>query len=210
VAAPHTETMTAADLAATVRDALDRWTQGYHVQIADMPKIAQARAALAELQAQAERTKLADYRETHEELTARAEAAEAKVAVQAASASGGETVTEDERLERIDRAFSYVPLGLYDEITKLAEAALGEFISDRDRLREELEWVGALNKANIENANRLRETAAEMERALLRTQAIAMRGVGPDTTPEEALATIAAYVEKRLNAITAAQREGLE
>jgi DNA repair exonuclease SbcCD ATPase subunit len=78
VAAPHTETMTAADLAATVRDALDRWTQGYHVQIADMPKIAQARAALAELQAQAERTKLADYRETHEELTARAEAAEAE------------------------------------------------------------------------------------------------------------------------------------
>jgi hypothetical protein len=54
VAAPHDETMTAADLAATVRDALDRWTQGYHVQIADMPKIAQARAALDALQAQAE------------------------------------------------------------------------------------------------------------------------------------------------------------
>jgi hypothetical protein len=220
----------------------------------------------------------------------------------------GGSPTEDERLERIHRAFEFVPLNLYDEITKLAEAALGEILTEsqtlqaqaegdefleaairgrraaeaerdaaldreagtqdaldemrverdewqrvardtadnlheairrreaecdeqrriadreirhahernvelraeRDRLAEELEWVGELNKANIENANRLRETAAEMERALLRTQAIAMRGVGPDTTPEEALATIAAYVEKRLNAITAAQREGLE
>jgi hypothetical protein len=47
-------------------------------------------------------------------------------------------VTEDERLERIHRAFSFVPLNLYDEITKLGEAALGEYIAERNKLVEAL------------------------------------------------------------------------
>jgi alpha-beta hydrolase superfamily lysophospholipase len=43
-----------ADHANTVREALDRWTTGYHVQIGDMPGIGSARAALDALVAQAE------------------------------------------------------------------------------------------------------------------------------------------------------------
>jgi hypothetical protein len=45
---------------------------------------------------------------------------------------------DDERLERIDNAFAYVPLIMYDEVTKLAERALGEFIEERDKLRDAL------------------------------------------------------------------------
>lgn len=36
-----------------------------------------------------------------------------------------------------------------------------------------------------------------LAQTLSRVHDIATRGVGPDTTPEEALATIAAYIEKR-------------
>jgi hypothetical protein len=51
------------------------------------------------------------------------------------------STTENERLERINRAFEFVPHNLYDEITKLAENALGEFIRERDELADALRKI---------------------------------------------------------------------
>lgn len=45
---------------------------------------------------------------------------------------------DDARLGHIHRAFEFVPLTLYDEITKLAEYALGEFITERNALAARL------------------------------------------------------------------------
>ncbi len=42
-------------------------------------------------------------------------------------------MTDDERIEHITHAFSYVPLSLYDEVTKLGEIAYGEFIAERNK-----------------------------------------------------------------------------
>ena len=40
----------------------------------------------------------------------------------------------EQRLSHIYRAFEFVPHSLYDEITKLGEGAVGEFIDEIDHL----------------------------------------------------------------------------
>jgi hypothetical protein len=46
---------------------------------------------------------------------------------------------DDERVVAITRAWDWVPLGLYDEIQRPAEQALGELIAEQNRLVEQLE-----------------------------------------------------------------------
>lgn len=50
---------------------------------------------------------------------------------------------------------------------------------------------------NSRERQQLRERSEMLERALRRAQAIARRGVGPDTTPEQALETIDGYIDAR-------------
>lgn len=45
---------------------------------------------------------------------------------------------EEKRLEYIDAALSHVPLMFYDEITKLAEYSLEDYIRERNEAREAL------------------------------------------------------------------------
>jgi hypothetical protein len=72
--------VTAADHANTVREALDRWTTGYALQIADMKTIGNARAALDALEAQAETVgDAAAWKTEALHHQTRAEAAEAQV-----------------------------------------------------------------------------------------------------------------------------------
>jgi multidrug efflux pump subunit AcrA (membrane-fusion protein) len=82
-------------------------------------------------------------------------------------------VVEEARLERIHRAWEFVPLNLYDEITKLAEIALGEYIAEIARLREreaQLEQRYTSEMHDYEKAEQRAEAAearvAELEEAL--------------------------------------------
>lgn len=52
---------------------------------------------------------------------------------------------DDDRLLRIDAALSCVPLARYDDVAKLAEYAVGEFIQERDKYKAALIEVEELD-----------------------------------------------------------------
>lgn len=69
---------------------------------------------------------------------------------------------DDERLERLSRAHEYVPLNLYDEVTKLSEYAVADFINERDKAIRE---VGRLRSA-MEDAAHFAELGEDVSRFL--------------------------------------------
>jgi hypothetical protein len=103
--------------------------------------------------------------------------------------------------------FSREPIPEQD-IERAGELAVERGWKDRGGVQAELaeakdawdEWyeIAALRLRRAEAAE---QTIQQLRAALERTRDIATRGVGPDTTTDEALATIAQYVTLRLAAL---------
>lgn len=71
------------------------------------------------------------------------------------------TQHDDDRLERIDAALAFVPISQYDEVTKLAENAVSEFITDRDSYAARLAAVEAERDAALGDLDNHRLYVAE-------------------------------------------------
>ena len=67
------------------------------------------------------------------------------------------TTIREAQLERIYRAFSYVPLNLYDEVQKLGEIAVGELLAALTELEQQLakatvdrdRWAGEMRQPGV-------------------------------------------------------------